>query len=700
MTKKNQGKLTAWQHRLQYNVSAYSSQYDRMDRRELLYRGNREIKQVYSGEKGGNPTEARHVRNIVAELIEAQVDSNLPQPKVTPMRKEDEGLARIIEDMLKNEMDRLPFESLNDLSERVVPLQGGGYYFVDWDNTKRSHTTVGELVVDFLHPKNVVPQYGVYTDVQDMDYFMIRQAATKAYIKQRYGVDVADEAESEPEIKGVDGAEAGAAEDMVTLYIGYERNEKGCIDRFAWVNNTVLEDIEDYQARHVRRCENCGKAEPLGNDTDVMMPDYESMQMLGLMNQSAVAFSVPQRESNDICPECGGRYVDSADDFEEVWEPIGRSDGSVIAPPPPEELPTGELDAYARPVMAYLPQQPLRIPFYKPDVFPLVRRNNISIYGQLLGDSDADKIEDQQNTHNLISSKINDKILGAGSYLILPTDVNISTTEEELKAIYPKTQADAAMIKVVTAEAEISQDIVQRQAVYEEARETIGITDSYQGRKDNTAVSGKAKQFSASMSAGRLQSKKVMKDAAFAQLFELMFKFKLAYADEPRPVIGRDREANADYSRSFDRYDFLAQDAAGEWYWNDLFLFSVDDASGLSQNREAMWEQTVQNFTAGAFGDPTNLDTLVMYWVIMEELHYPMAGTYKQYLIQQREQQKQLLLQQQQLQQEALAKALTAQQQGGGQERQPSQSGAGQATPQQTQLPTLPPVNGGQKEVG
>lgn len=78
--------------------------------------------------------------------------------------------------------------------------------------------------------------------------------------------------------------------------------------------------------------------------------------------------------------------------------------------------------------------------------------------------------------------------------------------------------------------------------IYEEARQVIGITDSFQGRKDTTATSGTAKEFSAAQAAGRLESKRVMKDAAYAALFEAMFKFKLAYADEPRPVVSHDIE--------------------------------------------------------------------------------------------------------------------------------------------------------------
>ena len=38
------------------------------------------------------------------------------------------------------------------------------------------------------------------------------------------------------------------------------------------------------------------------------------------------------------------------------------------------------------------------------------------------------------------------------------------------------------------------------------------------------------------------------------------------------------------------------------------------------------------NFQSGAFGDPTQLRTLILFWTKMELLHYPGAGETKTYL--------------------------------------------------------------------
>ncbi|MBQ7980437.1 MAG: hypothetical protein IJ305_02390 [Oscillospiraceae bacterium] len=182
-------KLRLWQERLVKNETAFEAQYCGMDERERIYRGTRKVRAVNPDD---DTRDTPHVRNIAAEIIEAQVDSNIPKPKVTPKRKEDEWRAKLIEDMLLCELDRLNFESINDMASRTVPIQGGAVMHVEWDNTKRTHTTVGEISVNDMHPKQFVPQDGVFKGVQDMDYLILKLPQTKGYIKRKYCVYVTD----------------------------------------------------------------------------------------------------------------------------------------------------------------------------------------------------------------------------------------------------------------------------------------------------------------------------------------------------------------------------------------------------------------------------------------------------------------------------------------------------------------------------
>lgn len=576
MNQKNE-KLLYWTDRYEQSKTAYAAERGRMDRREQVYGNSRELAPLVSGDR---KREAVYVRNITSELIEAQVSSTIPQPKVTAMRPEDTAKAKLIEDMLRGELDRMPFEQLNDLSERTVPIQGGSLFHLQWDAEGGGHTDADELRISLLHPKQVVPQAGVYSGLEEMDYLFVEIPQTKRYIERRYNVDVSDERESR------DGEEGLYDGELVTQCIAYYRNQSGGIGLYSWVGDTQLQDLEDFQARLLIRCKGCGEARPHGH---------------------------PEGEG---CPACGGKSWERRPEAQEQvflpaafgMEAYGQPDGGQAGPEMLQGMP---LTA--------------RVPVYKPNLYPVVLQKNVSVYGKFLGDSDVDKIADQQNAVNRLEAKVIDKLLSSGSYITLPPQADIEVNAKDMKVIRLSSVADRQFIGVYDMEGSVSQDLQYLEQVYQEARQITGITDSFQGRKDETATSGKAKEFAAAQSAGRLESKRVMKNAAYARMFEMMFKFLLAYMDEPRQVRSSDTAGNPEF-KVFSRYDFLQRDAAGEWYWNDRFLFSCDTTAPLASNREAMWQETRMNFESGAFGDPGLPDTLVIFWKKMEMLHYPGAG--------------------------------------------------------------------------
>lgn len=586
-TVKNQ-KLELWQKRLAESNSAYSAEVVKMDERERLYNGDHTLRPLVTGDarRDGGVKKTGHVRNIVFENIESLVSSSIPRPKVTPRRKQDEHLAEIIEHFLRNELDRMPFETMNDMAERTVPIQGGVGFLVEWDNSKRTHNTVGEVTVSVIHPKQFGPQPGIYTGIGDMDWFIIKLPTTKQAVQRKYGVDMSGEAESEPDVRAA-GAE-DAAEDALTQYIGFEINDHGGINRYSWVNNVVLEDLENYQARRQPVCKQCGQMRP---------------------------------HSGGPCPWCGSeKFTSEEQEFEPVWVPIRTRSGLEIPGTHPG------VDENGEDVM-----QPTLIPFYKPDLYPIVLQRSVSVFGQLLGSSDVDVIRDQQNTVNRMEQKIIDRLVKAGTRITLPDKANLRTDPEDGERWFLGSAADKAMIGVYDFKGDLQYELMYLSEVYEEARQVLGITDSFQGRKDTTATSGVAKEFSAAQAAGRLESKRVMKDAAYAALFELMFKFWLAYSDEPRPVSYKNSEGETQYAE-FNRYDFLEQDSDGTYWWNDQFLFSCDTSGTLAGNRESMWQETRMNLQTGAFGDPAATDTLILFWTKMEELHYPGAGVTRKFL--------------------------------------------------------------------
>ena len=566
-------KLEYWREWVRRNEDAYAAELEKMDRREALYRGEvREIEPLTARDRarGGGKRETAHLRNIVAENIEAEVSPSIPQPKVTARRKEDEGRAKLLEDMLRNELDRLPMEELNDRMERTVPIQGGAFWLVEWDNARRTHSTVGDVTVSVLHPKQVIPQDGVFTRVEDMDAVALKLPQTRESIRRAYGREVKEETESDPEVRGTD-EDTAHADDLVTQYVVYYRNDAGGVGKLSWVGETLLEDLEDYAARRLRRCEDCGKP-VTGAD-------------------------------GKTCPDCGGRLRDRPEEFEELG---GTEDGDRTE----------------------------RLPYFKPDLFPVFLQRNVSLFGRLLGDSDADKIADQQNTVNRMETKVIDRLIKAGTRITLPDRADLRTDPEDGERWFIGSPADKAMIGVYEFKGDLQFELAYLNQVYEEARQALGITDSFQGRRDTTAQSGVAKQFAASQTAGRLESKRVLKEAAYAELFKRIAMLKVAYADEPRPVVATDDRGQAKYEE-FDRHDFYERDAAGDWHCildDDRFLFSCDTSAPPAGNRQQLWQESVEMFRLGAFGDPAGKEAQLLLWTKLELLHYPGAADTREYL--------------------------------------------------------------------
>ena len=617
--KKDQNKLDLWRDRLAAGETAYQSAHDDFADMDRLYTGNYNTVDPVVEDDKVKTTPV--LRNIVREIIEAQISTAIPMPKVTARRKEDEPLAELIEDMLRDELDRQPFEVINDTLERMVPVYGGAVWLCEWDNARNTHKTAGELSVGIMHPKAIVPQPGVTTGTQDMDWIICKVPMTKSQVFRRWGVRVDDEAEQEPEIR--DGQDnATAADGMVTVYYGYYRNDMGGIGLYAWTNDVQLADYDDYQARRMRRCATCGAEEdnsaPIGEQTkDGSFPDVDTDR--------------PRRKQKNVCSYCGGtKWEESAEDYQPISDPPLRSDGTPIFEAVQTLTETGELDAFGQP-MRTVSLQTEYIPYYKPDVYPLTVQRNTSRYGRLIGESDAAQIKTQQNAINRLEAKIIQKAIRLSAIQTTPAWCNLDVTEGDLQSIAVDDISDMQKFQKFDFAFSVEQEMALEETQYQHARQIIGITDSYQGRTDKTATSGKAKEFSAAQAAGRMESKRKNKEAAMAAVYEMMFKFALAYADEPRPVRSRDAHGKAVY-REFNKWDFLARDDDGEWCWNDDFLFSCDTATPLANNREAMWQETRGNLQAGAFGDPTQLDTLIMFWEKMQLLHYPGAGETLRYL--------------------------------------------------------------------
>jgi len=597
-------KLNKWSTRLESAKNAYADTRKTMKKYTGYYEGDRSVQ---PNANLGQPVtkQATNVRNIVYELIESQVDSSIPMPKVRAIHADDEELARKIEKMLENKIKTCDFATLNDGMERIVPMLGGSYFYVQWDVNKGLHSEVGDLRIKEIHPKKLIPQPGV-VDFDEMDYFFIQEVMTKDNVKRIYDVNVEDAENDQPEAS--EDIKNSNNSDIVTVTTAIYRNDHGGIGCYVWCDRIELLDIEDYQSRQLDRCAKCGTV----------------MQ-------------------NGVCPECGGKKSKKMpEDYEEIAEGIDiRMDlGGTKHIDPYEEVPETDengtpiplLDEMGAPLhdesgMPKVQMKKVRkkIPYYTPNVFPVVLRKNISKNDQLLGSSDTEVIIDQQDTIKKLGTKINEKLLKGGSFVTLPQGLDVEKTDKEFKIVRIDNPAQMQMIQAITMQPNTGQDENFLEINYAWAKSTLGITDAYQGRFMASETSGTARQYAINQAAGRLESKRTLKNEAYAKLYELMFKFWLAYSDQNTEISSTDPNGQVVYDQ-LNRKEFLKLDSSGEFYWDDEFIFETDPTSTLMANRESMWNQADMKLQSGAFGPVGDLETARLYWTVQKANGYPNAG--------------------------------------------------------------------------
>lgn len=579
--------LEKWQGKLSSAKAAYSDTLEKMRKREAMYYGSHEIQ--------GAKKNATNVRNIIYELIESQVDSSYPMPKVTAIHAEDRDLARKAENMLRNQARRMRFIELNDRSERTVPVQGADFFHVEWNPVAGYHCTLGDVEVEMRHPRQVIPQPGVYR-IEDMDYIFVQVSKSKESLEARYGITIETDTEDAPDARGGDDSTHTG---VVTQNIVYYKHDKGTVGMFSWVGCQVLEDFPDYYARAAEVCTKCGRRR-VGDVCVCGNKKFKEQPVQTLTLTQDVVLS-----SGEVLPaQVQGEDV-----------PIVNPDGSVQ-----RDNESGEV------IMMPGEMEANEIPAYKPHGFPIVERINIAASDKFLGVSDVDIIADQQQAINKYGTKIQEKLLKGGSWVVLPEGVNAELNDNELKILRVDNPSQKAMIDVINVQPNVQNDQNMLEMNYTWAKSTLGITDAFQGKYDSSATSGSAKQFSANQSAGRLQSKREMKNNAYAKLYRMMFEFLLAYADEPYPMTETDTDGEQQFGH-FDRMEFLKRDAAGELYWNDEFIIEVDPASNLASNRERLWDMVDLKYQAGGFGNISEPISQYRLWTYLKETGFPYAAT-------------------------------------------------------------------------
>ena len=512
---------------------------------------------------------SKPLRKMIYELIEAKIDNSIPMPKLTPRKKDDLVLVDVTENYLKFEMDRMLTEQENDRSERATYIDGTSWYKICWDSLDNAYERSGDVRVDVLLADQVIPEPGV-KNYKLMNYIFESSQMSIATIYDLYG-------------RLIDPVEAG--NNMVEVISYYYKNANGVIGRFMYSRTSaqVIAWEEDWQMRKVRKCTACKVVNPIG----------------------------------DTCRNCGGKTFK----YENIESEILEEDLVVIRNPYVDGT---SADPNAEDTEEVFLEAGSEVPFYQVRQLPFIPRPSISSLDTIYGVSEVSILIDMQDSINKILTKVEDKILKSGTVVTKPFRMKMNTDDETFKVMGVKTAEEAAMVQIKQIIADASQDMVTAQLFYESARSSSGVTESFQGKVDNTATSGRAKEISAMQSAGRLESLRVMKSAAFAGVYELVLKYLLAFSDETRRFVKILPDGEQE-EMLWNKYMFLRKDSRGKLYYADDFAYSTDPAATLSNNRVQMWQETMQQFISGTMGDPSDPRTLQLFWNVMHSMQYPLA---------------------------------------------------------------------------
>lgn len=604
-------KLSFWQDQYRRTVDLYKEIRKKMQDNQLQYDGKLQ------------PTKGREVvciYNFTKELIESAVDSTIPLPKVEPTIKNERNikLARTIEAMLMNEVKRINLEPLNDIDERTTKIMGGDIALVEWNNSIKTHNSVGDIDIRLIEPTRFTPQEGIY-ELERMDYFFLDFEDTKEHIKRLYDIDVSDESVD------VMRTEEDSTNDTVTQVWCFYKNGKGGIGVYSFVGDTELIDNEEYFARARYTCSRCGLPQPAGEkvcscggkEWKLRSMEYEELEEDITLNDGRI---IP---AMDYARAENGEYL-----YQDVEVPV-----TEINPFTGVEEPVYEMvfDEHMNPIgdrqqTAIRPQVykvPTRIPYYVPGRYPACIRKNVSASRKVFGDSDVEMIAEAQDKANKLTTKAVAKTEANGQVLakLKHTDFSFSNG---LQVLEVDSMDELAALKALDLGFDVSRDIAMIDKLYLWAKSMLGINDSSQGKPDTTATSGRAKEAQIMRAQARQSSKIVMKNNFYQQLYYSIMEFALAYMDEPRNYPYQDDTGN-DEDIVFNRYDFLEQDEFGNWYYNNQFIITIDPTGSVAENRQACLEAMQADFSAGLYGNPKDPETILTFWKDRESMNYPNA---------------------------------------------------------------------------
>ena len=522
----------------------------------------------------GNITdeEMKAIRKLGYELVESKVNSHIPTPKMSPRYHADLAPVQSTEKLISHEMDRILTEEVNDESEHNCLIDGLNWFKVSWNPFDNTHERSGNPEVIACPVDTVFPQPGI-KNYKQLEYIFEQSTITVAQCEDLYGRNIQSPTDN----------------DIIPIVNCYFLNKDRLVGKFTWCEETsqvICNDLE-WGIRKRRECTECHTSVPTSTQ----------------------------------CPVCGSKHFK----YVSVTEEILKDDLIYVMNP----YRTGETqdknqDANQAKEEKSIPAG-TKIPYYLIRQLPFVPYRRVNVPKSIYGMSEIELVLEDQDLINKMLNKVSSKVGKSRTYVTKLKDTNITDKDEEISYVEVESPQEGQSIQVKQIMADVTQEITGAQLLYDVAKSTVGVTNTDQGKEDPTARSGKAKQIQMAASAQRNNAPSTLRNLAFSGVYELIFKYMLAYSDEQRSFVsllpdGTPRE------EVWSKYMFLSQDQYGQYYYRDDFAWSVDTATEITQDRAAMWQLIDNDFINGTMGnsvDPTR--ALLMYWQMKDQYGYPTA---------------------------------------------------------------------------
>lgn len=520
----------------------------------------------------GNITDVKQkaLRKMAFEVVEQKVNPRIPAPKMSPRYHSDIVPVEATEALLKHEIDKMLSEETQDESERSTLIDSTTWLKVTWDPFDNTHERSGMPVVENCPIDTVFPQPGV-SNYKKLEYIFEAKKMTVAQLKDLYGRTI----------------QYPSSDDLVPIVECYYLNQDRHVGRFVFIPDTliVLANDLEWGMRRRRECTQCN----------------------AVVNIAAE------------CPVCGGtdfHYVGVKSHLLE--EPLD------LVSNPYRAGETGDPEDDETVAETSIPEG-TELPHYLVRQLPFVPKRAIKVPSEMYGISEVKTVLESQDVVNKLLNKAERKSAKSKAYVTKLKDTRIDDEDREITFVEVESAQEGQAIQVKQSIADINEEMIMAQMLYEGAKTTVGITDTDQGRPDPSARSGKAKQLQLAASQSRQAPSNTQRNVAYAGVYELIFKYLLAYSDETRSYVKLLPDGSS-RQEEWSKYMFLERDKNGNYYYRDDFAWSIDSATEITQDRAAMWQMVDNDYLNGVMGSEIDpIRALRMYWHMKQQLGYPTA---------------------------------------------------------------------------